>query len=68
MGFWQASSSSRDFWITPPRGCISLSTGKPYVPPIDGRAGGEPYRMETDEEYERRIAEYRARLSSKNIT
>ena len=38
-----------------PRGWVSLTTGKPYSPPIDGRVGGEPCRMETDAEYEARI-------------
>ena len=56
----QFSQSASDYWKTPRRGCISLSTGKLYNPPIDGRQGGEPYRFESDAEYAARLAEHDA--------
>lgn len=55
MGVWQGSSSSSDYFKTPPRRHVSLWTGELYDPPIDGRIGGDPCRMETDAEYALRL-------------
>lgn len=64
MGVWQAYGDSSSYFRTLPRGCISLWTGQLYNPPVDGRQGGDPYRMETDEEYKARQERYQATLDA----
>ena len=48
--------ASRDYWNTPRRGFINLWTGKFEQSPDVGPGGGPPYRGESDEEFEARLA------------
>lgn len=68
MGVRGAYGDSSTYFRTIPRGYISLWTGKLYDPPVDGRQGGDPYRMENDAEYEARQDEHEARLNAKEPT
>jgi len=53
-----ASASSRDYFKTPRRGFVNLSTGKFEQYPNIRPGGGDPYRGESDEEYAARLAEH----------
>jgi hypothetical protein len=55
---WNASGAARDYFKTPRRGFVNLSTGKFEQHPHFDRGGGYPYRGESDEEYAARLAEH----------
>jgi hypothetical protein len=53
-----ASASSRDYFRTPKRGFVNLTTGKFEPYPRIGFGGGDPYRGESDDEYAARLADH----------
>ena len=58
MAVTMAKIGGADYWRTPRRGFINLSTGGFEQYPDIGPQGGPPYRGETDAEFEARLAKH----------